>query len=212
MTGPTKEHLVEELAGILWRKRRLRLAEGALYQRGLKDALGPYQETTETALVHLDAGKQTERTVEAIRATPEETQQDLQDLDEDRGQTERALKLLRAGGPDAYDKALAAMRDGTRGWWQEQLEDADEDAEHPYTPDAAGLRRFLEGEETAWYDSRRKELENRPLIRGQAFGEAFDPGRLETLVRYETALDRKLERTLAMLLKLQDLRQAKAGT
>jgi hypothetical protein len=25
--GPTEEHLVEELAGILWRKRRLRLAE-----------------------------------------------------------------------------------------------------------------------------------------------------------------------------------------
>ena len=27
--GPTEEHLVEELVGILWRKRRLRLAEGA---------------------------------------------------------------------------------------------------------------------------------------------------------------------------------------
>jgi hypothetical protein len=25
--GPTEEHLVEELAGILWRKRRLRWAE-----------------------------------------------------------------------------------------------------------------------------------------------------------------------------------------
>ena len=27
--GPTEEHLVEELAGILWRKLRLRLAEAA---------------------------------------------------------------------------------------------------------------------------------------------------------------------------------------
>jgi isochorismate hydrolase len=27
--GPTEEHLVEEVAGILWRKRRLRLAEAA---------------------------------------------------------------------------------------------------------------------------------------------------------------------------------------
>jgi hypothetical protein len=27
--GPTEEHLVEELAGIFWRKRRLRLAEAA---------------------------------------------------------------------------------------------------------------------------------------------------------------------------------------
>jgi hypothetical protein len=33
--GPTEEHLVDELAGILWRKRRLRLAEAASYRRGL---------------------------------------------------------------------------------------------------------------------------------------------------------------------------------
>src|SRR3954447_17177933 len=33
--GPTEEHLVEELAGILWRKRRLRLAEAAAHRRGL---------------------------------------------------------------------------------------------------------------------------------------------------------------------------------
>ena len=29
--GPTEEHLVEELAGILWRKRRVRLAEAAAH-------------------------------------------------------------------------------------------------------------------------------------------------------------------------------------
>src|SRR4051794_39296211 len=38
--GPTEEHLVEELAGVLWRKRRLRLAEAASYRRGLEEALG----------------------------------------------------------------------------------------------------------------------------------------------------------------------------
>ena len=36
--GPTEEHLVEELAGILWRKRRLRLAEAAAHRRGLEEA------------------------------------------------------------------------------------------------------------------------------------------------------------------------------
>jgi hypothetical protein len=34
--GPTEEHLVEELAGIIWRKQRLRLAEAAAHQRGLE--------------------------------------------------------------------------------------------------------------------------------------------------------------------------------
>ena len=31
--GPTEEHLVEEIAGILWRKRRLHLAEAAAHRR-----------------------------------------------------------------------------------------------------------------------------------------------------------------------------------
>ena len=38
-SGPTEEHLVEEIAGIMWRKRRLRLAEAAAIRRGLPTAL-----------------------------------------------------------------------------------------------------------------------------------------------------------------------------
>lgn len=37
--GPTEEHLVEEIAGVLWRKRRLRLAESAAFRRGLREVL-----------------------------------------------------------------------------------------------------------------------------------------------------------------------------
>jgi hypothetical protein len=58
-----------------------------------------------------------------------------------------------------------------------------------------------------WFEKRRKELANRPLIRDQAFGEALDPDKLERLGRYEVHLDRKLERMLAMLLRLKGLRQ-----
>jgi hypothetical protein len=42
-----------------------------------------------------------------------------------------------------------------------------------------------------WFETRRKELANRPLIREQAFGEALDPDMLERLGRYEAHLDRK---------------------
>jgi len=41
--GPTEEHLVEEIAGILWRKRRLRLAEAAAHRRGLEGTMAPYR-------------------------------------------------------------------------------------------------------------------------------------------------------------------------
>jgi len=61
-----------------------------------------------------------------------------------------------------------------------------------------------------WFETRRKELTNRPLIREQAFGEALDPDKLERLGRYEVHLDRKLERVLSMLLRLKDLRKGVA--
>ena len=211
--GPTEEHLVEELAGILWRKRRLRMAETAAYHHGLVNALDSNEHTVGAALAHLDVKNPAQlEAAAAVHASPDDTRRDLQDLEDDQVMTEKALRLLRAGKPGAYDKALAAVRDDTRTWWQDQLEDADDDDEHPYAPDADSLQRFLEEDVTDWYATRRKELENRPLIRAQAFAEAFDPGRLDHLARYETHLDRKLERTLAMLLKLQDLHQAKTVT
>src|SRR5262245_54249480 len=39
--GPTEEHLVEEIAGIMWRKRRLRLAEAAAHRRGSTERWRP---------------------------------------------------------------------------------------------------------------------------------------------------------------------------
>ena len=87
------------------------------------------------------------------------------------------------------------------------LRDPD-DGEGPYSRDAAGLARFLREKVGPWYDDRRQELGNRPLLRSQAFGQALEPDRLDKLARYEVHLDRKLERTLAMLLKLQDLRRS----
>jgi hypothetical protein len=78
--------------------------------------------------------------------------------------------------------------------------------EAPYTADSDNLRRFLETELRNWYGTRHKELSNRPLIREQAFGEVLKPEKIERLARYEVHLDRKLERILAMLIRLQNIR------
>ena len=77
-------------------------------------------------------------------------------------------------------------------------DDLEED-EAPATADAEGLRRFLNTEVLPWFETRKKELANRPLIREQAFGEALDPDKLERLGRYEVHLDRKLERMFTIL-------------
>jgi hypothetical protein len=89
--------------------------------------------------------------------------------------------------------------------------DETEEGEQPATADVEGLRRFLEGEVLPWFDNRKKELANRPLIREQAFGQALDPDKLERLGRYEVHLDRKFERTLSVLIRLRESRGTSAA-
>ena len=212
--GPTEEHLVEELAGILWRKRRLRLAEGAAYRRGLNSTLASHRETVKVATVHLDATDQSERLIDAIRATATDTAHDIQEMQEDEAMTLRALDLLDSQPNDGYETALAALREDTREWWADVLAgdpDEREEGEEPSTADQAGLRGFLEREVLPWFETRKKEVANRSVIREQAFGEALDPYKLERLGRYEVHLDRKLERMLTMLLRLKELRKGTAA-
>jgi len=208
--GPTEEHLVEEVAGILWRKRRLRLAEAAAYRRGLNGTLSPYRETVKVALVHLDDPGASADVTDAIRATTEDTEEDIRDMQDDEAMTRHALGLLDSTRNDRYEAALASMREDTRTWWSDTLaEDPDdqEEDEEPFTADPEGLRRFLEEEVLPWFEDRKKELDNRPMIREQAFGESLDPDRLERLGRYEVHLDRKFERMLSILIRLRDLRR-----
>jgi hypothetical protein len=208
--GPTEEHLVEELAGIIWRKRRLRLAEAAAHRRGL-GSIALRRDTVAAALAHLIAGKPSERALDAILATPKKTVEEMRALDADGLKTDKALKILRTGRTDAYEQALAALPKVKQVWWEDELtreSDYFDMDEEPVTADIAGLLRFLEQEVLLSHTQRRTELNDQSIIRTQAFGEAFDPDRLEKLGRYEVHLDRKLERTLAMLIRLREIRKS----
>src|ERR1700720_914732 len=92
--GPTEEHLVEELAGILWRKRRLRLAEAATHRRGLESTFASYRHIVKVALVHLDVQEESERVIDASQATAANTEAETADVQEDETMTRRALDLL----------------------------------------------------------------------------------------------------------------------
>jgi hypothetical protein len=101
--GPTEEHLVEELAGILWRKRRLRLAEAATVRRGLEDTFEPYRKTVKAALAHLDTADQSECVSAAVQSTAADTDEDMADMAADETMTRRALELLASKRNDAYE-------------------------------------------------------------------------------------------------------------
>ncbi|MCK7578026.1 MAG: hypothetical protein MZV65_21560 [Chromatiales bacterium] len=89
----------------------------------------------------------------------------------------------------------------SRDWWDEHV------AEEEYPATAEGLEQFIR--KTLEPICIRIEQEARliPAIQVQTLGEGLQMHRLEKLNRYETHLDRKFERTLAMLLKLRQLRQ-----
>ena len=181
---------------------------------GIGESRRATQKTARKLVQRRDA--ETDWIGDAIRTTDEQTVEDTADLAEDRAMTEEALRILASPSisspsSSAYSRALTALREDTQGWWQDQLEDYDEEQE-PYSANAESLRRFIEDEVLPWYEKRQRELENRPLIRAQAFGEAVDPNRLDRLARYEVHLDRKLERMLAMLFKLRELRRAVSPT
>lgn len=201
--GPTERHLVEEMATLMWRARRIGLAEAAVYRAGLADAIdsdfGRDTRLVKRALSHTGR-RSTERAVDAVSATSETIARTLADLAEDEQMTRAALAILEADGPDAYERALAALHDDSRTSWEEILEEGDRKA------DAAALQTFIEDIVLPFYGERRQDIADQPAIRAQAAGEAFNPSRLRELAKYETHLDRKLERLLAMLLKLQEKR------
>jgi hypothetical protein len=208
--GPTEEHLVEELAGIVWRKRRLRLAEAAVYRERIrKDAASNFEpeQIAGAALLPMIGKHKVEADIpRALTATSEETVRDLRDVKRDEAMTRKALNILVAGAPDTYSRALAALREDTRSYWMECLEDSPVDG-LSYEPTAEALGAWIRRHWTKWYEWPIAELEHRESIREQAFGSAYATQRLEATARYEVHLDRKLERTLALLIRLRELRR-----
>ena len=208
--GPTEEHLVEEIAGIIWRKRRTRIAEASVFRQKLRHKATDYnspEHIAGAALLPLTGVTEAKVSIpRAIAATAAETSRDLRETKRDQGMTQRALNILEAGGAGVYERALAALRDDTRQYWEDCLSDPPDDG-LTYTATAEALKAWIDHHRTEWYDQPIVELQHREAIRDQALGIAYRADDLEVPARYEVHLDRKLERMLAMLIRLKELRQ-----
>ena len=209
--GPTEEHLVEEIAGVIWRKRRLRMAEAAIFREELRsDADADYRANCIAGAALLPITGKSEAkadTSRAIAAAPADTARELREVKRDQGMTLQAWNILEAGGAEAYQNALSALRNDTRAAWHECLDDPP-DKLRSYKPTAEALMSWIDRNWMEWYERPIAELEHRDAIRNQALGAAYGTRGLDAPARYEVHLDRKLERTLAMLVRLRELRQA----
>lgn len=201
--GMTERHLIEELATIIWRKRRVLLAEGAKINEGLKSAVNSPKSVMSSAapFQHGLTGENADLR-EFMDETPEEIAERQRNAELDLSATQKAAAILRKGGPNAYTKARRALLQESRAWWDDHVEEE----EHP--PTVEGLAEFIRDSLEPICYRMVKEAQYTPAIKAQTLGEGLQAHRLEKLNRYETHLDRKFERTLAMLLKLKDLRSA----
>jgi hypothetical protein len=203
--GITEQHLIEELAAIIWRKRRVLLAEGASINRGLQSVAHSKLNSPIPASAPFQRGPSIDEIdlPDLLSSTPKEVAQQQQYAELDLASTRKAAAILRKGGTNAYNKARRALTPDSRYWWDEHVE------EESYPATAEGIAQFIR--ETLEPICYRMDYEARlqPAIKAQTLGEGLQAHRLEKLNRYETHLDRKFERTLAMLLKMKELRSGR---
>ena len=204
--GATEQHLIEELASVIWRKRRVLQAEGATVNKGLKESARSAK-TVIPAAAPFEMGLSGEDTDirDLMDFKPEDVTESQHAARYDLDATNKASAILRKGGERAYDKALRALQADTRDWWQSYVDDED------YTADATGLAAFISEHVIAFVYQQEKKSRHHDAIVNQTIGEGLQAHRLEQLSRYETHLDRKFERTLAMFIKLKDLKCSRAA-
>lgn len=203
--GATELHLVEELAGIMWRKRRVLLAEGAKINRSIGVSLhGLNGNPSATVKNAVPADADLAGACVDYRDLMSTTQEDLhaRELEAlgDLEATEKADQILRGNKVNAYTKALKTLLPDSQQWWQDQLDDEEVEAT------AESLRDFILTDLLPACRSTIAEIRHHEAIKRQVIGEGVNVPIMENLNRYETHLDRKFERTLAMLIKLKDLR------
>lgn len=199
--GMTERHLIEELAAIIWRKRRVLLAEGAKINEGLKSAVNsPKMVMPSAAPFQRGLSGENADLRDLMGATPDEIAERQRDAELDLAATHKAASILLRGGANAYAKARRALIQESRDWWDEHV------AEEEYAATAEGLEQFIRETLEPICIRMAQEARFNSAIKAQTMGEGLQAHRLEKLNRYETHLDRKFERTLAMLLKLKELR------
>ncbi len=200
--GSTEMHLIEELAGVMWRKKRVLLAEGASINRSLHNVMNNKLRSPIPAATPCNRSILNEDTDlhDVMKHTPEQAIRYYHDATIDLAATNKAAEILRKGGHKAYKNAQRALTEAYLSFWQEHLD------EKEYPDTAEGLSQFIR--EILWPICVRTEYEYQytPAIQAQTLGEGLPVEKLENLSHYETHLDRKFERTLAMILKMKEMR------
>jgi hypothetical protein len=209
--GPTEASLVDRMVWCEWRRRRLLAAEAALHVAHASDRSHDSQAKAKL----LQRAGLTDYTVreeislpEVVRGNDADDTKTVTGIRDGITDTEATLAMIEAGA--SLEEVEARMDDDLADWWREALEETDSKGQPKYANSIDGLKRFLMIEALPW---RRKWLAAnviRPAIRTQVRAESFDAHRIRQLWDMEARLDRQFEKSLGMLIRLQEMRAGKA--
>lgn len=194
--GITEAYLVTELAQIIWRKRRLRMAEKAMVKFNLKMC---GDNTINRAIYgHSIIRKVGGRVEDAFRGTEQEAQEEIKELQKAFTHYKKILDK-----DYTYEEYLHHIDDDLKSNWHEWLDDKTS----YYNKDVESFKRFIQKVYLDFYQEQLNPLLVRDAIKYEAICEAVEPTKkYDNLSRYESHLDRKFEKTLGMIVKLQELR------
>ena len=107
----TEMHLVEELACIMWRKRRVLLAEGASINRSLHSVINNKFYSPIPSAIPCNRSILNEDTDlhDLMKATSEQAIQYHHEATIDLAAANNAFDIMRKGGPNAYKKAQKSI-------------------------------------------------------------------------------------------------------
>jgi hypothetical protein len=212
-TTCTESHLVEELAGIMWRKARVRLAEGSVFRNEASKQMEHYASSVpdyvKAALVTTTAE------TKALKKGLKSLVDDVSDAEANEACEGLAYWEERHNHFQIHERTetMALLDDEGRADWleyrQRSIQQRDEYG-YEHLPDDQMFADWLK----SYVDHFREMLaknQHAPAIRQQIIGLSYATERMDGIARYETHLDRKFERVLAMLLKLKDLNRQKTG-
>jgi hypothetical protein len=171
----------------------------------LSERLNASSRTLEHAGLRSNAARERIDIAEVVDTAPEDAKRENARHAADRKATQRALRLLDTGGANAYPRALEALHEDTRAWWEGGLA-GEYGSDRIWAPSEAALGAFLREVVAPTDEAIAAGDAARPVVRLQAFGESLDPDRIERLMAIDARLDRQFEKALSMLIQLQRLR------
>jgi hypothetical protein len=202
--GATETGLVDQLVWLQWRRQRLMLGERAAHMAALQERVGTTykaEETASRALSTFEDKAESGELAQAIAIAVEGDADSLTDTDADEALTRRAIAILETGDPAAYGEALNVLGKDTRDCWEDVVS-------HEEQTRGSGeqLLQFLTEDVLSVFETTRGQIARRQAIRLQAHGESLDPWRMDKILALDDRLIRQFEKTLAMLLKLREMR------